>query len=306
MNGSLGMLATLYAFAADKEPAAEDGALLTSIPCLDLPKAQKLDELLKFMGVTNITSVKEIPAHPDNRVCRDYVEVLINGTHAVAFAKENSALLQYSLNQINNEPTSQDKARSIQCSKEEIFAVSKPILRICGQPEDKGQYDVRPALEDPKRASDVRYGQWCVIRSYYYKNIPCRGRYFKLCLRPSNSQARIDSIDDYPIVEPETQVEHPLDKGGAIAEAKRWLSSAPLFATYRPTLREGVESSIEKVIALPNGVFDSKRESLDFRRIKAQYCWEVPFSWRESDNNYEGLLWVSLNKGEVIGGSLKM
>ena len=180
--------------------------------------------------------------------------------------------------------------------------MSAKILGLLGQPLDRSQYKVQPGLNDPGRIRDSSFGEWDIVRDYSYHNLPCRDRYFDLTVFPGRTSVQVLAFYDFPMVTPEEKPQHPISKDAAVSAAKTWFS-APHFAL--PRIESDVMTKIQKVIALPNSCFGRVKEPPDCRDAKAQYCWELPFSWVDMDNTFNGCLWVSLKTGEVIGTGVK-
>ncbi len=195
--------------------------------------------------------------------------------------------------------------RAFRCSPEDVFAMSVKILGILGQPQDRNQFEVKKALELPERVRSDGFGRWVIKRRYSFNNVPCRDRSFSLTVFPEKASIHIEAFEDYPIVLPDEEPQWSISKDEAVSAVKAWFVGASPSYMLAPKVESDVVSKIQKVIALPNRCFVLGKKQPDCRGTKAQYCWEVPFSWMECSDVFNGVLWVSLGKGEVIGGTTK-
>ena len=261
-----------------------------------------LDEICRIKP-TSVIQVREDFA--DMRLCRDSIEVKINGTYGFVLDQHSGDLLQYYDSDESSEYSEEDKMRAFRCSPDDVFAMSVKILGLLGQPQDRNQFEVRRAWEDPGGIRNDGFGRWVIERSYSFNNMPCRDRSFSLAVFPEKASVHIKEFEDYRIVPPDEEPQCPISKDEAVSAVKAWFVGASPSYVLSPKVESGVVSKIQKVIALPNRCFVLGKKDPDCRGTKAQYCWEVPFSWMECSDLCNGVLWVSLEKGEVIGVATK-
>jgi hypothetical protein len=258
-----------------------------------------LDEVCKIKA-TSVVQVRESPA--DLKLCQDNIQVKIDDAYFFILDQPSGALLQYIDSSGRSEHNNEDKMRAFRCSADDVFAMTASVLRLLGQPQDKDQYKVKLALEDPGRIGESNFGQWEIVRNYSYNNLPCRGRFFRMIVFPEKTSVRVEGFFDYPIVTPGEEPQAPISKDDAISAAKVWFVSSKPAYMAAPTLGSDITPNIQEVIAIPNNCFVLGKDNPDCRSAESQYCWEVPFSWMESSVAANGVLWVSLRKGDVIGG----
>jgi hypothetical protein len=285
------------------DSAGAPNSALARIQAMGVASTSQLEAFLAQVCMINPTSVVQIEegfANP--KVCRDHIEVKINDAYFFVLVQHSGNILHYSNSTERTESDDEEKMRAFRCSPEDIFRMSAPILGLLGQPLDRSQYKVQPGLNELGRIRDSRFGRWNIIRDYSYNNLPCRDRYFELTVFPGKTSVQVLYSYDFPMVAPEEEPQHPISKDEAVSAAKAWFN-APHFAL--PRIESDVMPKIQKVIALPNSCFGRVTEPPDCRDARAQYCWELPFSWEESDNTFNGFLWVSLKTGQVIGTAVQ-
>jgi len=283
------------------ETACIDNPIWAQVNRLGVSNIDRSQTLLRSICHITPETVRQLPANPHDHLNREYSRILINNNFEFKIAKDNGDILLFADKRIDANISIEDKWRAIRRPKEEVFRLAAGILRILDQPDDIGTYDVAPFLKEGNESVDDRFGQWLIVRKYSYKNVPCRGRYLKLFVYPGDEELSLKLLYNYPVIVPEVSPSTPISKREAIVAANKCLWINNLFSWSPPTVTPDAESSTVTVIALPNNLHDLKTKIPASTNLKAQYCWEVPYSWNENDHLYRGVLWVSLDKGEVVG-----
>jgi hypothetical protein len=259
-----------------------------------------LDEVCKAKA-TSVAQVRESLA--DLRSCQDSIKVRINDDYSFLLDQHFGDILRYSDSSHRSGRSEDEKMLAFRYSAEVVFAMTTKILGLLGQPQDRNQYEVEPALKDPGRVRDGQFGLWVIVHKYTYNNLPCRNRFFSLTVFPEKASVQVKYLCDYPIVTPEEEPERPITKDEAVSAVQAWFVAAKPSHMSGPRIENDVSSKIQEVLALPNACFALGKEDPDCRGAKAQCCWEVPFSWEERPYVFNGVLWVSLKTGQVIGGT---
>ncbi len=274
-----------------------------SAPSLGVSKVAKLKEFLSEICKVTPLSVTELKVSAENYIGRNQVRLRINEKMFFTLDQETGHIYNFSTSITHVSCGSQEATFPATYKETDVYEMCRNVLRMFDQPEDISQYQIGQPVLDKE---DSRYGDWEVLRRYSVKGIPCRNRFFSICIHPINDCPNILGVYNYPVILPKTDVLEPISKERAIESAARWFKSVEYLAKAHPNTATDVESRIVKVIASPNGFLDMKHPN--FRGTSAEYCWEVPFSWTESRDlmesgvAFKGVAWVSLDKGEVIGG----
>ncbi len=288
--------------------------VFAQIQAMGVSNTTRLEAFLAEVCMVSPTTVRQRQEERVNKMtCRDNIGIKIDKRHIFILDKNSGDILSCDVHVERAERTDEEKLRGFQCSPEDIFAMSANALDHLEQPENQSRYKVQPVLPDPRRIKDSRFGEWYIIREYYYNTVPCRERYSRLTVFPGTTGLQVLHFINFPRVTREEEPQHPISKEEAVAAAKAWFN-APHF--YAGRLDDDVIQKMQAVIALPNSCFGrGKSTPDDCRGTTAQYCWELPFSFKEaswsgpdftgSEHTFYAFLWVSQRTSEVIGTCLR-
>lgn len=283
-------------------------SLVEDISTLPLGKTQTF--LSEVLHETPNSILKLDEASRLSRYCRDTMDLRINGFFWVILDQHSGEILHF--HDEWPEPSREEKARAVHRSADDVFAMASKALAVLGQPQDRSQYEVRPVLEDSERLEDTRFGEWEIVRNYTYNGLPCRGRVSTLYVFPQEFSVHVKGFWNFPLVTPEDEPKRPIGRKRAIRLAETWLIYERPWQFISARIDSDAASRTVKVIALPNDCFSLRKKDPDCRGVNSKYCWEVPFTWKEPSCGLEpglaswnGVLWVSLRKGQVIGGEMR-
>lgn len=268
----------------------------------ELPIRQKAQEfLVQGLGIT--TSIIEEKAGVTNDIIGlPYKIVTADSTYDVWVSEDASTVYGYAKKSMFSDENLDGKTVADAISEETAFSAIIPVLSYIGLSINKSDYQM--LFSDMGSKDGDEDDLWgCVWRIYKEMKIDgkvCRFRGFNGVIAASSET--IYTFRYRPVIYPENTLNDVITYIAARQSAASWLTTQPYFESAVPIL-SGDENAGIQVIAPEHNMFDNNiPEATD--SVKTFYCWEVPFTWTESETEqFEGVVWVNVETGDVIGAA---
>jgi hypothetical protein len=252
------------------------------------------DFLSEVLGIT-ATNISESPSILYESFGLPYKIFIADGCCKISASVDGSIIYRYMSDSLfaDEEDTIKGKTLEDAISDDEAFSAAVPILEFYELPTEKSEYQMD--LIDPfsEIRGDLFGSEWFIEKEIKLNGIPCRTRAIYIGI--SAASKKIVDFEYYPIIPPENTLDNAITYASAQRKAWRWILVH--FLTW-PALTGDANAGIQVIAPNLNrlkSVYDETEPTKTF------YCWEVPFTWKQWESTLNGVVWVNLQTGEIVG-----
>ena len=225
----------------------------------------------------------------------------MDSTYDIWVAEDGTAVYGYTKKDMFSGENLNGKTNADAISEEYAFNAIGPVLNYLDLSTSKSDYymSFRDMGTEGDEDDDLWGCMWIIRKEMELNGIPCRGRGFSGSV--SGASQTVNIFRYLPTIMPENQSNVVVSYTEARQNALNWLQEHPYFETASPFL-VGDENTGVQVIAPQHQMFELN-EAEQTEATKTYYCWEIYFSWTEYNNDFNGVIWVNIDTGEIVGAS---
>lgn len=265
------------------------------------PIIQKARNFLSQALNISATTIIERPEVIYDIIGLPYKILNVDSTYDIWVAEDGTAVYGYTKKDMFSGENLNGKTNADAISEEYAFNAIGPVLNYLDLSTSKSDYymSFRDMGTEGDEDDDLWGCMWIIRKEMELNGIPCRGRGFSGSV--SGASQTVNIFRYLPTIMPENQSNVVVSYTEARQNALNWLQEHPYFETASPFL-VGDENTGVQVIAPQHQMFELN-EAEQTEATKTYYCWEIYFSWTEYNNDFNGVIWVNIDTGEIVGAS---
>ncbi|MBW7864212.1 MAG: hypothetical protein H3C30_07350 [Candidatus Hydrogenedentes bacterium] len=248
--------------------------------------------------VTTVESSKTIYTTP---IGLPYRRVKVNSSYTILISNDNSIIYGFVRNGAFTDRAAKGKQKNSIISEDEAFKIVKNVISIINVSLNKDDFTIRFNDTSIVNKDGSSEPFWSFVSEQKFNDIPCRKRTVNFEIAADNGELLLYRYR--PIVIPTKDLMINIKREDAITIAAEWVSKEPYLVRYNgvlsPVKGEGV------LVIAPEGN-PYKLDSDDLQKqveVKTYYCWEEEFRWIENESKGEGVVWIDVNDGHIVGAN---